>query len=461
MCYGAGRYNYKEVLHKSILFYEAQRSGVLPRNNRIPWRGDSAVHDSSPDGRDLSGGWYDAGDFVKFNFPMAFSTTTLLWGLIKFKDGYVASGELANMYDSIRWPLDYFIKCWDEQNKVYWAQVGDGNKDHDYWGRPEQMTMARPAFSVTRSSGGTEVSAETAAAMAAGSIAFKTKDPSYSARLLEKAKSLYDFAYHYRGTYTDSVPAKDFYASNDGYTDELCWGAAWLYKATGHHSYLQKAHDFSHSDSDEFSWDGKIRGCQVLLHEIAKEKHDTTNEHRYKRYIEGFVDNWLPGGSVHQTQCGLGWLMQWGPLCYAANTALIALIAAEDGIKTTTYRTWATKQINFMLGDNKHHRSYVVGFGHNPPVRPHHSSSSCPNMPAPCGWDQFDSHAPNPHVLYGALVGGPDKHEGYVDKRSDYIHNEVACDYNAGFQSALAGLVHLQARSHLPSVTPPHGCSGL
>ena len=67
-------------------------------------------------------------------------------------------------------------------------------------------------------------------------------------------------------------------------------------------------------------------------------------------------------------------------------------------------------------------------------------------MPAPCDWDQFDSSAPNPHVLYGALVGGPDRHEHYVDKRSDYIHNEVACDYNAGFQSAVAG----QLQSWLP-----------
>ena len=62
---GAGRYDYEEVLHKSILFYEAQRSGVLPPNNRIPWRGDSAVHDSSPSGRDLSGGWYDGKSLQK------------------------------------------------------------------------------------------------------------------------------------------------------------------------------------------------------------------------------------------------------------------------------------------------------------------------------------------------------------------------------------------------------------
>ncbi|XP_041377746.1 uncharacterized protein LOC121390094 [Gigantopelta aegis] len=454
---GAGRYNYQDVLHKSILFYEAQRSGVLPQNNRIPWRGDSAVGDQSPNGRDLSGGWYDAGDFVKLNLPMAFSTTTLLWGLIRFKDGYVASGELANMYDSIRWPLDYFIKCWEDQNNVYWAQVGNATLDHDYWGRPEEMSMARPAFSVTTSSGGSDVSAETAAALAAGSIAFRTEDPSYSATLLSKAISLYDFAYNHRGTYTNSVPAADAYPST-AYNDELCWGAAWLYKATGDATYIQKAHEFAFTDSGEFSWDDKIRGCQVLLYEIAKERNDVTNENTFRTDIDNFLTSWMPGGSIQQTQCGLGWIGQWGALRYAANSALIALIAAEDGIKTTSFRTWATKQINFMLGDNLNHRSYVVGFGNNPPVRPHHSSSSCPDVPAPCGWNEFSSSSPNPQTLHGALVGGPALDESYQDVRSDYIQNEVACDYNAGFQSALAGLIHLEDSSQLPAVTPPSGC---
>ena len=43
----------------SIMFYEAQRSGKLPKNNRIPWRGDSGLKDGCDVGHDLTGGWYD------------------------------------------------------------------------------------------------------------------------------------------------------------------------------------------------------------------------------------------------------------------------------------------------------------------------------------------------------------------------------------------------------------------
>lgn len=55
----SGQHNYADILAKSLLFYEAQRSGYLPQNNRIPYRGDSATRDGSDKGLQLDGGWYD------------------------------------------------------------------------------------------------------------------------------------------------------------------------------------------------------------------------------------------------------------------------------------------------------------------------------------------------------------------------------------------------------------------
>lgn len=52
-------YNYGEVIRQSILFYEAQRSGKLPNDNRVPWRRDSALNDQGSNSEDLTGGWYD------------------------------------------------------------------------------------------------------------------------------------------------------------------------------------------------------------------------------------------------------------------------------------------------------------------------------------------------------------------------------------------------------------------
>ncbi len=56
---GVGNYDYKTVLHDSLLFYEAQRSGKLPADNRIAWRGDSMLDDGKDVSLDLTGGYFD------------------------------------------------------------------------------------------------------------------------------------------------------------------------------------------------------------------------------------------------------------------------------------------------------------------------------------------------------------------------------------------------------------------
>ena len=55
----------------------------------------------------------------------------------------------------------------------------------------------------------------------------------------------------------------------------------------------------------------------------------------------------------------------------------------------------------------------------------------------------IDNPDDNPHLLVGALAGGPNENDEYEDVRSDYVRNEVALDYNAGFQSAIAGKLAL------------------
>src|SRR5262245_39886218 len=101
-------YNYAEALQKSIWFYEAQVSGPKPSWNRVSWRGPSALNDGSDVGVNLTGGWYDAGDHVKFGFPMAGSTTLLAWGAIEYRTAYSNAGQLTNLLNNLRFVNDYF-----------------------------------------------------------------------------------------------------------------------------------------------------------------------------------------------------------------------------------------------------------------------------------------------------------------------------------------------------------------
>ena len=173
-----------------MLFYELQRSGVLPEQTRCNWRGDSGLTDGADNNLDLTGGWYDAGDHVKFNLPMAYSAAMLGWSVYEDREAYEQSGQLEYILGDIKWVTDYLIKCHPE-DEVFYYQVGDGNADHSWWGPCEVMTMNRPSYCVTKDNPGAAVVGEAAAALAVASIVFEDTDKEYAALCNEKEKSLY------------------------------------------------------------------------------------------------------------------------------------------------------------------------------------------------------------------------------------------------------------------------------
>lgn len=66
---------------------------------------------------DLVGGYYDAGDNVKFGFPMAFTTTMLSWSVIEF--GGLMKGELQHAKEAIKWGSDYLLKATAQPDTIY------------------------------------------------------------------------------------------------------------------------------------------------------------------------------------------------------------------------------------------------------------------------------------------------------------------------------------------------------
>ncbi|MEC0685896.1 glycoside hydrolase family 9 protein, partial [Bacillus haynesii] len=448
-------HNYAELVQKSLLFYEAQRSGRLPENSRLNWRGDSGLEDGKDVGLDLTGGWYDAGDHVKFGLPMAYSAAILSWSVYEYRDAYKESGQLDAALGNIKWATDYFLKAHTAPYEL-WGQVGNGAQDHAWWGPAEVMPMERPAYKIDASCPGSDLAGGTAAALASASIIFKPTDSSYSEKLLAHAKQLYDFADRYRGKYSDCITdAQQYYNSWSGYKDELTWGAVWLYLATDEQQYLDKAlasvSDWGDPASWPYrwtlSWDDVTYGAQLLLARL-------TNDSRFTASVERNLDYWSTGyksnGSTERityTPGGLAWLEQWGALRYASNAAFLAFVYSDwvdDTEKANRYRDFAVRQMQYMLGDNPQQRSFVVGYGKNPPKHPHHRT-------AHGSWaDQMNVPENHRHTLYGALVGGPGRDDSYRDDITDYVSNEVAIDYNAAFTGNVAKMFQLFGKGHVP-----------
>lgn len=451
LCSSKISYDFGEVLSKSLLFYEAQRSGKLPENNRIPWRGDSALHDVTQDDKSLAGGYYDAGDFVKFGLPLGETLTLLSWSIVEFSDNYRTAGELEHARSAVRWGTDYLLKCHTKKNEFY-AQVGLPKEEHSKWGRPEDLfeEVKRVGQPINETHPGSDIAGASAAALAAAHLVFKEVDEPYSKELLQHARDLYEFGTSFVGFAKDHLlECREFYDSQE-YLDDLAMGAIWLYKATGEKPYVKQSMKYldemikkaNGTMSEYFGWDNQGAGVAVLL---AVETLNST----YLGYVDSHFKKWVY--SLKYNIQGFSYLTQWGALRFDANTAFLSLVHAKHVLKhkvpgfhslgESVYHCWALAQIRRMLGDSG--RSFVAGYGHNPPEYLHHRAASCPDMPAPCNWDNYRSPLPNPQILYGALVGGPFENGSYTDARSNYRQNEPALDYNAGFTASLAGLVTL------------------
>jgi endoglucanase len=432
---------YATLLPLALKFYEAQRAtGPFPT---VSWRRVGGENDGDDVGRDLSGGWFDAGDHVKFNLPMSYSVTMLNWGLIAFESAYRKSGVKVYAQEQVKYALDYLLAAYNDgadalnpSDDIVYYQVGDGDLDHSFWGPPEDMSMNRPTFSCDSTHRCSEVAGAMAAAMASGSIALRDYDSSYADQLLETSKKLYSFAVSYQGN-NGYTAANSFYPSFSGYNDELSWAAIWLYISTNESQYLADAKSYVAKSGDAIywsqNWDNVSNGTLLLLATI-------TEESSYQESINNHFNYWLH--NISYSSGGLAFLSEWGSLRYSSTTAFMALLYAQKlpmGEQRSDLISFAKGQIDYILGDNPRNSSYVVGYGNNPPINPHHRAAH--NSPT----YNIQSPINNEFILEGALVGGPKSTNDmdYADNREDHVANEVATDYNAGFTGALAGLIEL------------------
>ncbi|KZV37340.1 endoglucanase 3-like [Dorcoceras hygrometricum] len=460
--------NYRDALAKSILFFQGQRSGRLPPSpaQQITWRGNSGLFDGQQAHVDLTGGYYDAGDNVKFNFPMAFTTTMLSWGAMEYARRL--GPQLPETRAAVRWATTTFLKCAGATPGKLYVGVGDPNADHRCWIRPEDMdtgNTARAVYSVSPSNPGSDVAGETAAALAAASIVFRKVDPKYSRLLLKTARSVMEFALKYRGSYSDSLgyAVCPFYCSYSGYKDELLWGAAWLFRATNEVYYVNVIRSLGANDgTDIFSWDNKYAGARVLLARRSLVDKNKAFED-FRQRAEEFMCRILPDSPSSTTQYtagGLMWKLSQSNLQYVTSITFLLttyskyMASANNSfycgnqvrVTQSTLRSLAKRQVDYILGANPMKMSYMVGYGANYPQRIHHRGSSLPSIrvrpqPFECeaGFQPFYyTPNPNPNILTGAVVGGPNQNDFYSDDRTDYSHSEPATYVNAAIVGPLA-----------------------
>ena len=479
--------NWAKLLQHTIYFYDANMCGTgVKENNLLPWRGNCHTYDAEvpldsehtnlsdafikkykdlldPDGNgtvDVSGGFHDAGDHVKFGLPEAYAASVVSWGYYEFRDAYKKTGQDKHVETICRYFCDYFMRSTfrDEDGKViaFCYQVGDGDIDHAYWQSPEIDAMDRPAYFATSALPTTDDVSESAAALAINYYNFKDTDPDYAEKCLDYAKALFDFATENEKKVGDGADGPKSYYTSNKWEDDYCFAACWLYLITRDHRYIADSIgyvDYYAPPGYILCWNDMWNGVGTLLGRIQEIYPDVCEEYREAAGRNPYeeIDFWkmqaksinaeMNGDAGTITPAGYFWLNTWGSARYNTAAQFTALVydkynKGKDKYNTSnkdyTFSDWALGQMEYIIGDNPADRCYVVGYSEKSAKYPHHRAAS--------GLTMAEDPGKHKHVLYGALVGGPDADDQHNDVTKDWIYNEVTIDYNAAIVGAAAGL---------------------
>lgn len=418
-------YNYAKVLQESLYFYDANMCGNLEGKCALSWRGNCHTKQDSSvtytnNGKtytlDVSGGFHDAGDHVKFGLPQGYAASMLGMSYYQFKDAFEELGQTEHLKTITDYFCDYFKRCTVyEGNDViaFCYQVGDGGSDHAIWSAPEnQDGLERPAFFADASNPATD---EVSVAIAALALNYKNFG---NAEDLKVAKDLYAFVQ--KNSKSCATTGAYPYYHSQSYGDDLALAASALMVATGDSSYNTVYNEYKESGNNGVNqywvldWANSGAMACMLQKDSAKLK-SITEVCTQKGKIDGVFN------------C----VSDWGSCRYSAAEQFTGLVY-DKLMGTSTFKDWAISQMNYMIGDNPNKRCYIVGYNENSSKYPHHRAAS--NSTGDKVYNE------NHYTLLGALVGGPGSGGQYYDKQEDYHCNEVALDYNAGLVGSAAGL---------------------
>jgi len=413
----AGSDDYAKLLQYSLYLYDANMCGSdVGEKSGLTWRDDCHTSD------EVQGGYHDAGDHAMFGLPQGYTASSLGWSYYEFKDAYNETGQA----EHIKLILDRFCEFFKDSTKLsgnsvssFLYQKGSGVEDHKYWGPPEKQGGSRRMYWTSNSA--SDIAADYAAALALNYINFGNAED------LKYAEALYNFSTQYNSVATDGPMegGQTFYKSS-GCQDEQANAAGWLYIATNNEKYKN---DCASKQTQYLGWvdgwDNRGLGAACVY------AHITGNWSKVNSYIGGQAS-----GSNYL------FMDKWGSARLNTTMQFCALAATKNSNKDFT--SWAKGQMDYILGNNPANTCFVIGFAGNSAKNPHHRGASGYNS-----YQEFNGEAhpqaisPNGHSLVGALVGGPtDAGGSYRDDMNDYVCNEVAIDYNAGFVGAAAGLYH-------------------
>jgi endoglucanase len=197
------------------------------------------------------GGWWDAGDYLKFVHTHSYVAALMLIGVRDFPNQMGSGSANSNFTNEAKFGLDWLQEMWNDSTKTLYYQVGIGTdfkshsswlSDHDLWRLPQaddsytgtnyQYISHRPVF--VAGAAGSQISPNLAGRLAADFAecfqVFQASNPTYANQCLLSAEHIFDLANTSPSGNLLTVAPWDFYPEVE-WRDDLELGATELYFA--------------------------------------------------------------------------------------------------------------------------------------------------------------------------------------------------------------------------------------
>jgi endoglucanase len=466
---------YKHLQEELLGFMRQQRCGYNPFLDRVCHQHDGrSFYGPMPDSTyvDVSGGWHDAGDQLKYLITGSYATAHMLLAYELYPDrfgdytnalGQPGANGVPDVLDEARWGTDWIHKLHPAPDQLI-HQVAD-DRDHVGWKMPDQdpsdygwgENADRPAYFVTgapqglmkyqsEATGVSNLAGRSAAAMALAARIWK-KQPggeAYAAKCLEAARSLYHMGKEKEGFQQGNSYGAPYRYGEVTWTDDMEWGAAELYKSTGESSYLEEAKHYARmagaiswmplDTAEHYQYYPFVNMGHYALHGVVEGDFRDSLVNWYQSGIESCMER------ARRNPYGIG-----VPFIWCSNNLLTSLVTQvilyEQMTGDLQYGRFLSEQRDWLFGRNPWGTSMFTGIpeGGEYPVDVHTSLWALTKKEVAGGLVDGPVYGTIYRSLKGLHLEELDEFKAvqnpfvvYHDDMGDYSTNEPTMDGTAG-----------------------------
>jgi endoglucanase len=377
------------------------------------------------------GGWWDAGDYLKFVETHSYTVAMLLVGVRDFPNQMRAGSSTSNFTAETKFGLDWLKKMWDDSSQTLYYQVGVGQgvpvSDHDLWRLPQAddndsadpWVQHRPVFVNPNGERGAKISPNLAGRLAADFAlcyqVFKVANPSYANQCLLSAEDVFTLADTSPGQLTTTNPF-NFYGETV-WQDDMELGATELYYAlaagnlppglpqTDPLFYLRQAANWANAyiigpndASDTLNLYDVSGLAHYELHRAITQAGNPGGLAVTQAQLVADLQKELNNATTQAGKDPFGFGIVWNNDDTTSKGAGVSVMASEYTFLTgqNTYAKFSTRWLDNILGANAWGSSFIVGDGTSFPYCIQHQVANL--------MGHLDGTAP---VLKGAVVEGP------------------------------------------------------